>query len=127
MIAFFFLFVEHNTSHAHKQLLHQGFHLVEHQHTPHALHGLGTLCVVLAAVHIVAVAFLLYLFSRAGGESTSAAAARRRERAAAAAAAGQLLGQRKGSHHQQAFAPPPLPPQPVRCVADGPSSAARWR
>lgn len=106
-------FVEHNTSHAHKQLLHRGFHLVEHQHTPHALHGLGALVAVLVVVHLAAVGFLLYLFLRAGESSSSAAARQRRVRER------QQLGQQAGAS---------VPPPRVRCVADGPASAPRfWR
>ena len=101
-------FVEHNTSHAHKQLLHRGFHLVEHQHTPHALHGMGALVAILVVVHLAAVGFLLYLFLR-GTESSSSAAAR----------------QRRLQERQQLSAR--VPPPRVRCVADDPSSSRFWR
>lgn len=102
-------FVEHNTSHAHKQILHRGFHLVEHQHTPHALHGMGTLVAVLVVVHLVAVGFLLYLFMKAGESSSSAAVRQRRLREV------QQLG--------GASVPPPR----IRCVADGQSSSRFWK
>lgn len=108
-------FVEHNTSHAHKQLLHQGFHLVEHNHSPHALHGVEALACILIAVHLVAIAFILYIFSRAS-DSSGSAASRRRERAA------QLAERGKSQ-----FRPPPVPPLPIRCVADGPSAASLWQ
>ena len=101
-------FVEHNTSHAHKQLLHRGFHLVEHQHTPHALHGMGALVAILVVVHLAAVGFLLYLFLR-GAEASSSAAAR----------------QRRLRERQQLSAS--VPPPRVRCVADDPSSSRLWR
>ena len=101
-------FVEHNTSHAHKQLLHRGFHLVEHQHTPHALHGMGALVAVLVVVHLAAVGFLLYLFMRSG-ESSSAAVRQRRLR-----------------ERQQLGGASVLPPR-IRCVADGPSSSRFWK
>ena len=94
-------FVEHNTSHAHKQLLHRGFHLVEHQHTPHALHGLGALVAILVVVHLAAVGFLLYLFLRVSETSSSAAARQRRLR------------------ERQQLGGASVPPPRVRCVADG--------
>ena len=102
-------FVEHNTSHAHKQILHRGFHLVEHQHTPHALHGMGTLVAVLVVVHLAAVGFLLYLFMRAGESSSSAAVRQRRLR-----------------ERQQLGSASVMPPH-IRCVADGPSSSRFWK
>ena len=101
-------FVEHNTSHAHKQLLHRGFHLVEHQHTPHALHGMGALVAILVVVHLAAVGFLLYLFLR-GTESSSSAAARQRR-----------LRERQQLNTR-------VPPPRVRCVADDPISSRFWR
>ncbi len=104
-------FVEHNTSHAHKQLLHRGFHLVEHQHTPHALHGLGALVAVLVVVHLAAVGFLLYLFMRTAEASSGTAVRQRRLRERQELAAGT------------ASTPPPR----VRCVADsGPVSFSRF-
>ena len=103
-------FVEHNTSHAHKQILHRGFHLVEHQHTPHALHGMGTLVAVLVVVHLAAVGFLLYLFMRAGESSSGAAARQRRLR----------------ERQQPGGASSVMPPR-IRCVADGPSSSRFWK
>ena len=107
-------FVEHNTSHAHKQLLHQGFHLVEHQHSPHALHGLGALVAVLVIVHLVAMAFILYLFMRTSEP-------------AAASSRGRRLG--KGRDVTSRGTPLPRPPQllPIRCVADNPGGAVLWQ
>ena len=104
-------FVEHNTSHAHKQLLHRGFHLVEHQHTPHALHGMGALVAVLVVVHLAAVGFLLYLFMHSAEASSGAAVRQRRLRERQALAAGGAS----------------IPPPRVRCVAEnGPGSASRF-
>ena len=53
----------HNHTHAHKQLLHQGVHLVEHP-VPHHLHGFGTLIAVLIVVHVVGLGFIAWLLTR---------------------------------------------------------------
>ncbi len=47
-------------------LLHSGYHLVHHHEAtlPHLSHGIGTLVVVLVIVHVVAISYLLYLFSK---------------------------------------------------------------
>ena len=100
-------FVEHNTTHEHKQLLHRGFHLVEHQHSPHALHGAGALIAILVVVHFVAIAFIAYLFLRAAEAAPTAK--RRAVRA---------------KETERVVQPPP---RPIRCVADGPSAAVLWQ
>lgn len=111
-------FVEHNTSHAHKQLLHQGFHLVEHQHTPHALHGLGALVAILVVVHLLAMGFILYLFMRTAEPADKS---------------GRRRGPGKGRDPMgnrgmaAAAAAPPPPPPPIRCVADHPGGAVLWQ
>ena len=98
--------MEHNTTHEHKQLLHRGFHLVEHQHSPHALHGAGALIAILLVVHFVAIGFMAYLFYR------TAEAAPAKRRAA------------KAKQPERIVEPPP---RPIRCVADGPSAAVLWQ
>ena len=103
-------FVEHNTSHEHKQLLHKGFHLVEHQHSPHALHGAGALVAILLVVHFVAIGFIAYLFLRSA-ETTPAA----KRRAV------------KGREMEMQHNVQPPTPRPIRCVADGPSAAMLWQ
>lgn len=47
-------------------LLHSGYHLVNHHEAtlPHLLHGIGTLVVILVVVHLVAISYLVYLFSK---------------------------------------------------------------
>ncbi len=53
----------HNDTHAHKLLLHQGVHLVEHS-VPHHLHGFGTLIAVLVVVHALGIGFIAWLLTR---------------------------------------------------------------
>lgn len=47
-------------------LLHSGYHLVHHHEAtlPHLSHGIGTLVIVLVVVHVVAISYLIYLFSK---------------------------------------------------------------
>ena len=49
-----------------QMLLHSGYHLVHHHEAtlPHLSHGIGTLVVILVLVHLVAISYLLYLFSK---------------------------------------------------------------
>lgn len=100
-------FIEHNTTHEHKQLLHRGFHLVEHQHSPHALHGAGALIAILMVVHFVAIGFLIYLFLRTSDTAPSA--------------------KRRAVRPKEAERVVQPPPRPIRCVADGPSAAVQWQ
>ena len=47
-------------------LLHSGYHLVHHHEAtlPHLGHGIGTLVCILVVVHIVAIGYLWFLFSK---------------------------------------------------------------
>jgi hypothetical protein len=47
-------------------LLHSGYHLVHHHEAslPHLGHGIGTLVCILVVVHILAIAYLCFLFSK---------------------------------------------------------------
>ena len=47
-------------------LLHSGYHLVHHHEAtqPHLPHGVGTLVFILILVHVVAISYLIYLFSK---------------------------------------------------------------
>lgn len=47
-------------------LLHSGYHLVHHHEAtqPHLPHGIGTLICILVLVHLVAISYLVYLFTK---------------------------------------------------------------
>ncbi len=47
-------------------LLHSGYHLVHHHEAslPHLGHGIGTLVCILVVVHILAIGYLCFLFSK---------------------------------------------------------------